>query len=146
MANGKWQTANALENNLKFALCPLPFEIALSACCLLLTAYWLLGQQSASPDGGQKQDYVIKAQTNVVLVDVRVWDKKGNPVTDLKPEDFKVYEDGVEQHVTSFSVENIAQLAAATADGLGHSVIRAMGEGVAIDDEQRATLTAGAWH
>jgi len=116
MANDKWQTANAVENNLKFALCPLPFEIALSACCLLLTAYWLLGQQSASPDGGQKQDYVIKAQTNVVLVDVRVWDKKGSPVTDLKPEDFKVYEDGVEQHVTSFSVEKIAELATATAD------------------------------
>ena len=114
MANGKWQ--NAVENNLNFALCHLPFEIVLSAFCLLVTACCLLGQQSASPDGGQKQDYVIKTQTNVVLVDVRVWDKKGNPVTDLKPEDFKVYEDGVEQHVTSFSVEKIAELAAATAD------------------------------
>jgi len=95
----------------------LPFEILLSAFCLLPTVYWLRAQQQpASPDGGQKQDYVIKAQTNVVLVDVRVWDKKGNPVTDLKPEDFKVYEDGVEQHITSFSVEKIAELATATAD------------------------------
>ena len=117
MAKGKWQRANGIENNLKFALCHLPFEILLSAFCLLPTVYWLRAQQQpASPDGGQKQDYVIKAQTNVVLVDVRVWDKKGNPVTDLKPEDFKVYEDGVEQHITSFSVEKIAELATATAD------------------------------
>src|SRR6516225_3150748 len=116
MVTSKWQTANGMENNFKFALCHLPSKIVLAAFCSLFTAYCLLGQQPASPDGGQKQDYVIKAQTNVVLVDVRVWDKKGNPVTDLKPEDFKVYEDGVEQHVTSFSVEKIAELAAATAD------------------------------
>jgi VWFA-related protein len=118
ISNGKWQTANAVENNLKFALYHLPFEIALSAFCLLLAAYCLLGQQPASPVGERRQDYVIKTQTNLVLVDVRVWDKKGNPVTDLKPEHFKVYEDGVEQHIISFSVEKIAELAAATADNV----------------------------
>jgi VWFA-related protein len=120
MAKGKWQTANAAENNSKFAFCHFPFEIVLSAFCLLLasyclllTGYWLAAQQ---PEQQAAQNYVIKTQTNVVLVDVRVWDKKGNPVTDLKPEDFKVYEEGVLQHITSFSVEKIAELAAATAD------------------------------
>jgi VWFA-related protein len=96
--------------------CTVYFLLLLGAYCLLATAYWLRAQQPEPQAPGQSQNYVIKAQTNVVLVDVRVWDKKGNPVTDLKPEDFKVYEDGVLQHITSFSVENIAELAAATAD------------------------------
>jgi VWFA-related protein len=55
-------------------------------------------------------------QTNVVLVDVRVTDKRGQPVTGLEARDFRVFEDGVEQKITSFNLENIAQLARATGE------------------------------
>jgi len=108
---GKQKRERSAQPRFPAAYCALP-----TAICLLLTAYCLLGQQPAPQPAGQNQNYVLKTQINVVLVDVRVWDKKGNPVTDLKPEDFKVFEDGVEQHITSFSVEKIAELAAATAD------------------------------
>src|SRR5580704_4964262 len=46
---------------------------------------------------------VLKVETNVVLVDAVVTDKKGNYVRDLKQKDFKVWEDNKEQQIKSFS-------------------------------------------
>lgn len=48
---------------------------------------------------------VLRVETNVVLVDAVVTDKKGNYVRDLKQKDFKVYEDNKEQPIKSFSFE-----------------------------------------
>lgn len=69
-----------------------------------------------APTGQQLGGYVLKTQTNLVLVDVRVWDKSGRPVTDLKQEDFRVFEEGVPQKITSFTLENVERLATATAE------------------------------
>lgn len=44
----------------------------------------------------------LRVDTQRVLLDVVVKDKKGNVVTHLKPDDFTVYEDGIPQAVTSF--------------------------------------------
>jgi VWFA-related protein len=57
-----------------------------------------------------QSNFTIKVQRNEVLVDVRVYDKKGNSVTNLKPSDFTVYEDGKLQKVNSFSFENVEAL------------------------------------
>ncbi|MBZ5514931.1 MAG: VWA domain-containing protein [Acidobacteriia bacterium] len=57
--------------------------------------------------------YIITSQTNVVLVDVRVVDKGGKLVTDLQQSDFRLWEDGVAQTITSFSLEDIERLAQA---------------------------------
>lgn len=48
-------------------------------------------------------DDEIKISTTLIQVDVSVTDKKGNIVTDLKPEDFEVYENGKKQDITNFS-------------------------------------------
>jgi len=48
---------------------------------------------------------VIRAETQLVLVDASVADKKGEPVHDLTAKDFHVWEDGKEQTVASLSVE-----------------------------------------
>ena len=48
----------------------------------------------------------IKVETRVVLVDTVVTDKHGNYIRDLEAKDFKVWEDGKEQPVTSFSRED----------------------------------------
>src|SRR5580693_6077387 len=48
---------------------------------------------------------VIRTETRLVLVDAVVTDKKGEYVRDLAQKDFKVWEDGKEQSVTSFSFE-----------------------------------------
>jgi len=74
-----------------------------------------VGTGTQQPPGGPP-GFVLRSQRNVVLVDVRVWDKQGKPVTDLRKDDFRVYEDGVRQTITSFSLENIERLQQATAE------------------------------
>jgi VWFA-related protein len=39
---------------------------------------------------------------SLIMIDVRVTDKKGNPVQGLKAEDFKLYQDGRQQKITEF--------------------------------------------
>ncbi|HUI40621.1 MAG TPA: VWA domain-containing protein [Terriglobia bacterium] len=107
------------------------FCFSISAFCFLIAAIVFrpsagLAQtgQAATPPaaasgfGRQGSGFVIHVQTNLVLVDVRATDKRGDAVTDLKAGDFQVFEDGVEQKINSFSLENIAQLASA---GAGHA-------------------------
>jgi VWFA-related protein len=60
-----------------------------------------------------QQAFILRAQTNLVLVDVRVSDKSGKPITDLKQSDFRVLEDGVQQNISAFSLEDIEKLAQA---------------------------------
>ncbi len=67
--------------------------------------------------------YVITSQRNLVLVDVRVVDKNGKPVTDLKQQDFQLWEDGTPQKITSFSLEDIEKLAQAGAENEAPPVI-----------------------
>src|SRR5882672_8781791 len=47
-------------------------------------------------------DDVIKVTSNLVSLDVIVRDKKGKPLTDLKPEDFTISENGVPQKIEFF--------------------------------------------
>ena len=54
----------------------------------------------------QSGEYTFRAKTELVLVNVTVRDKNGNPVKDLKPEDFTVFEDNKPQHIVSFDLEN----------------------------------------
>lgn len=89
---------------------------------LLLAAATLVSLAAQAPDAAttqaapSAQGFVIRTQRNLVLVDVRVWDKSGHPVNDLKQSDFRILEDGVPQTVNSFSVENIERLAQAGAE------------------------------
>jgi VWFA-related protein len=68
---------------------------------------------AAQRAGTPRQGFVLQAQTNVVLVDVRVT-AKGKLVTDLDAKDFRVFEDGVPQTINSFSLENVEKLAQAS--------------------------------
>ncbi|HEY6293375.1 MAG TPA: VWA domain-containing protein [Terriglobia bacterium] len=113
------------------------WTLLLCALCPVLIAYCLLPFPSpaqtpqtttppATASGAatrQGNTFLLRVQTNVVLVDVRVTDKRGQPVTDLKPGDFRVLEDGAEQKITSFSLENIAQLASAGGEGGAPAII-----------------------
>ncbi len=55
---------------------------------------------------GQTQDRPLRHEIEVVVVDLPVYvlDKQGNPVLDLKPEDFVVLENGAEQKLTHFAL------------------------------------------
>ncbi len=89
---------------------------------LLLTIATFVSLAAQATDAGSpqvnppSQGFVIRTQRNLVLVDVRVWDKSGHPVNDLKQSDFHIFEDGVPQTINSFSVENVERLAQAGAE------------------------------
>ncbi len=59
--------------------------------------------QSQSPDTASA--LTIHAESKLVLVDTVVTDKKGAYIHDLTAKDFRVYEDGKEQTIKSFSYE-----------------------------------------
>src|SRR5436190_1234079 len=46
---------------------------------------------------------VVKISTNLIQMDFSVTDSKGRPITDLKPEEVEVYENGKKQRITSFN-------------------------------------------
>jgi VWFA-related protein len=52
------------------------------------------------------KEYTFKSTSELVLVNVTVRDSKGNPVRDLKREDFTVLEDNKSQQIVSFDQEN----------------------------------------
>src|SRR5581483_7386862 len=54
----------------------------------------------------QTSEYTFRAKTELVLVNVTVRDRNGNPVHDLKRDDFSILEDNKPQQVSSFDIEN----------------------------------------
>ena len=48
-------------------------------------------------------DDIVKITTTLIQVDAVVTDKNGKIVTDLKPEEFEIYENGQKQNLTNFS-------------------------------------------
>src|SRR5580704_14045798 len=84
---------------------------------ICLASFWILRESGSSipevyaqqPSAAGADDAgVIPAETRLVVVDTVVTDKKGEYVRDLTQKDFKVWEDGKEQPVTSFSFEESA--------------------------------------
>ena len=95
---------------------------------LLLSSLWLSvsGQQpqqsprppssptQPKPSSDENQD-VVRITTNLVQVDVVVT-KDGKQITNLKPEDFEIFEDGKPQKITNFSyVSNVSAGASSNA-------------------------------
>ena len=65
-------------------------------------------QRNKKPPEVVDDDDVLKIDTDLVLVDVTVTDAEGKPVRGLRPEDFKLYEDGEERPVAFLNVERRA--------------------------------------
>src|SRR5258707_11042793 len=87
-------------------------------CCAFFSAFfWLLfpagacpqasssSGQPSQPDVYQSQT-TLKASTRLVVVDVVATDSKGQPVSDLKAEDFIMLEDGKTQKLSNFSFQH----------------------------------------
>jgi VWFA-related protein len=58
-----------------------------------------------SPSPSDDTD-VVKITTSLIQLDVTITDKSGRIVTDLKPDDIEVYENGERQKITNFSFVN----------------------------------------
>ncbi|MGO9011475.1 MAG: VWA domain-containing protein [Bryobacteraceae bacterium] len=71
---------------------------------IFLGALFASGQQPAAPAPDSQQPATVFTVTStLVQVDAVVTDSKGRHITDLKPEDFQVFEDGKLQKLTHFS-------------------------------------------
>ncbi len=77
------------------------FVLAIVAFCSCLSVQPARSQDKKQTKRADDND-VIKVTSNLVSLDVIVKDKKGKAVTDLKAEDFTVYENGVAQKVEFF--------------------------------------------
>ncbi len=110
----------------RFLIAAVVFFAAGALCLKVIAAQGQARQRAPLTPPGQSSLYnqpppgfTLKIQRNEVLVDVRVTDRKGRPVTGLTINDFKVREDGILQKLNSFDLENVAKLA--TAQGGSHA-------------------------
>lgn len=77
--------------------------------CLAALVISLLGagpaeQPPQAPQTPARSDQVIRTRVDLVTTDVIVRDNNGLFVADLKKDDFEVFEDGVKQELTSFTL------------------------------------------
>lgn len=91
-------------------------RVSLGRLCTLslVVAYGMFASQlGAQQPEARIPAATIRVNTRLVLVDAVVTDKKGQPITDLKPEDFVIEENGKKQKIATFSTPtDAAKLAA----------------------------------
>ena len=88
---------------MKITMTSAPTGLARRRLALLLLVALLCPASSSQQQSG----YVLHAESDLVLVNVTVRDKKGNFVLGLKPENFTVLEDNKPQKIASLDVENV---------------------------------------
>lgn len=64
--------------------------------------------QPASGQSEGAEDPLFRVEVDLVVLNVAVTDRRGRYITGLKPEDFRIYEDGIQQQVGSFGEGNAA--------------------------------------
>jgi VWFA-related protein len=73
---------------------------------LLLATGFALGQGitiTPTPTPAAADDDVVEISTNLIQLDVTVTDAKGKTVTDLRPDEIEIYENGHKQKITNFN-------------------------------------------
>ena len=81
---------------------PCVFVLFILAACMALNSQSSTGTQTQQPG---ESIPIIRANTRLVMVDVVAVDKKGQFVTDLQASDFKLVEDGKEQKISIFNLQ-----------------------------------------
>lgn len=80
--------------------------VSIAALFITLAGYTAIrSAQSQNKDAQKAQDpATLRIETELVQIDVVVTDKQGKLVSDLKREDFQIFEDGKPQTISHFSV------------------------------------------
>jgi VWFA-related protein len=79
-------------------------RIASLLAAVAVTAAGVAPARAQAPRAGQGE---VQLNAGEVLLDLIVTDKKGRPITDLKPGEVEVYENGERQQVTSFGIVRV---------------------------------------
>jgi Ca-activated chloride channel homolog len=75
--------------------------------------------QPTVEDAGGADDFKLKVDVQLVMVDATVRDRSGRPMETLRREDFRVFENGLEQTVQSFSRDEYPLAVALVVDRSG---------------------------
>lgn len=70
----------------------------------------------------QTDDDVVKITSALIRLDVTVTDKRGKPVSDLRPEEVEIYENGERQQITQFRFVSSSSKRGAPADRLKEGI------------------------
>src|SRR5262245_45152990 len=100
---------------MKHALASSPLAFWTLALCVQLRAQGAAPKSQLPPP--EKDGFRLKVNVSMVLVEATVRDNKGRIINDLKREDFRVLEDGVEQQITYFSRDELPLAVALLVDG-----------------------------
>ena len=79
--------------SVRFLLCLCSVGLAFDSTVKSLSGVAAAAQSDSS--------YKLRVDVELATIEVTVLDKKGNPVRNLKKEDFQLYEDGKEQEILS---------------------------------------------
>ncbi len=83
--------------------------LAWAAPLAFLAAMALFAQQPASaPAAIAPQTPIFSVESKLVIVNVSVKDKSGRPVTNLKKEDFQIFEDNAPQTISVFELQQLS--------------------------------------
>ena len=99
--------------------------VASLACVFAFALVAPAQEQSKQPARQQSDDDVVRVSTSLVQVDAVVLDKDGRAVTDLRPEEFRLVEDGKPRTITEFSFVSTADAANASSDTPAETKTRA---------------------
>jgi len=92
----------------RFTAAAVSFALALAAAAAGVLA--VSAQRAAAPSTQQAPQPTFRTGVIIVPVDVRVLDRDGKPVTDLKQADFTVLEDGAPQEIRHFSARGLVPM------------------------------------
>lgn len=85
-------------------------------CCMVILATVSVRPQTAEPSAVEQQpDFRLRVESNLVLLRVVVRDNQGNPIQNLKKEDFELFDRGKHQDIAQFEMVSAPQ--ALTAPG-----------------------------
>ena len=109
-------------------------KCALAASTLAFSAFALCAELWAQgPAPGSRRPppetrgFTLKVDVNMVVVEATVRNEKGRIADDLQRENFRVFEDGVEQKIVYFSRDELPLAVALVVDGSG-SISPVLGE------------------
>ncbi len=91
--------------------------LALAASLACLAALGSAARAQEQPKRQQQSDEdVVRVSASLVQVDAVVTDKDGRVVTDLRPEEFRLIEDGKSRSITEFSFVSTANVSNVSAE------------------------------
>jgi VWFA-related protein len=108
-----------------------------SVFCFLLTPLSATAQQPQNPAAppAQRQSlpqnptFILKAQSNVVRIDVEVTDSSGKSIKGLRADQFEISDDGKQQKISSFSYSDIEKVETAPQEGAKPIIVPVDNEG-----------------